>query len=482
MLVMATTHVDIWNQCLNTIRESIAEDSFSTWFGPIKPIRFEGHILTIEVPSQFFYEYIESHFLALLKKAIRQCIGPQGKLEYSVVIDAGGSNNGIPTKVKMPVSSGDAGMKHNPVNPPINSDKMVPNPFVLPGIRNFELDSNLNPSYSFDNFVEGDCNRLARSAGYAVAHKPGGTAYNPLFVFGATGLGKTHLLQAIGNEIKSQNPTKTVLYITSERFINQFMDSVRSNTVSDLMQLYQMVDTLLIDDIQFFANKEKTQDTFFHVFNHLRNSGKQIIVASDRPAHELQGMEERLISRFKWGLSASMQSPDYETRMSILSHKMYNNGIELPSEVVEFLAHHITTNIRELEGALISLLAQASLNRREIDVDLAKNMLENFVEKVSREITIETVQKAVGEFFNLNVDTLKASSRKREVVQARQLAMFFAKELTNQSLKTIGLHFGGRDHSTVIHSLQTVSNLMETDKEFQKQVDALRKKLNMDLG
>lgn len=477
---MAISHIDLWNRCLSSIKGQISADSFNTWFLPIKPLRFDNQVLTIEVPSQFFYEYLEEHFLNMLKKAIRENIGHQGRLEYSVVVE-NGHVSGVPTTIKMPVSSSDSGFKHSSVQPPIGSDKLIPNPFVIPGIKKFEFESNLNPGFSFDNLIEGDCNRLARSAGYAVAHKPGGTAYNPLFVFGSTGLGKTHLLQAIGNEIKAHHPQQTVVYIPSERFISQFMDAVRTNTVSDLMQMYQMMDTLLVDDIQFFANKEKTQDTFFHVFNHLRQSGKQIVVASDRPAHELQGIEERLISRLKWGLSASMQMPDFDTRMSILKTKMYMNGIELPAEVVEYIAHHITHNIRELEGALISLLAQSSLNRREVDLELARNMIQGFMDKVSKEITIESVQKVVCDYLEVQPEQVKASSRKREIVQARQLAMYFAKELTTESLKSIGLHFGGRDHSTVIHSLQTVNNLMDTDKEFKRQVGDLRKRLNMEL-
>lgn len=472
-------HVEIWNSCLNIIREEISADTYSTWFSPIRPIKYENHILTIEVPSQFFYEYLEAHFLVLLKKAIRQSIGLEGRLEYSIVVES--SSTGTPITVKMPVASSDSGIKLNPVNPPLNVEKVIPNAFVIPGIRKFEVESNLNPAFTFDNFIEGDCNRLGRSAGYAVAHKPGGTAYNPLFVFGGVGLGKSHLLQAIGNEIKVEYPKKTVLYITSERFINHFIDAVRTNTVSDFMGLYQMVDALLIDDIQFLAGKEKTQDNFFHVFNHLRQSGKQIVLASDRAPHELEGIEDRLLSRFRWGLTASLQVPDYATRMTILKAKMYQNGIELSPEVVEYLANQITSNIRELEGALISLLAQSSLNRRDIDLELARSMMQNFVEKVAREISIETIQRAVCEYLEVDLDALKAQSRKREIVQARQLAMYFAKELTNQSLKTIGFHFGGRDHSTVIHSLQTVSNLMATDRDFNKQVQTLRKKLNMEV-
>ncbi|MFN0200142.1 MAG: chromosomal replication initiator protein DnaA [Bacteroidia bacterium] len=467
---------EIWEKCLEVVQAEISPDTFNTWFSPIKPVRFENKILTIQVPSQFFYEYLEAHFLQLLRKAILSAIGAEGKLEYSVVI-LGNQNGGTPTTVKMPV---DSGTKPNPVNPPIHPEKDIPSPFAMPGIKRVEIESNLNSGQTFSNFVEGDCNRLAKSASFAVANKPGGTAYNPLFLFGGAGLGKTHLMQAIGNEIKYHQPQKTVLYIPSEQFINQYMDAVRSSTLSDFMSYYQMIDILLVDDIQFLSGKEKTQEHFFHVFNQMRQAGKQIVMASDRPAQELEGIEDRLISRFRWGLSASLDVPDYNTRLSILRTKMYHNGIEMPPEVVEYLANHITNNIRELEGALISLLAQSSFNRQEVDIDLARGLVSSFVDKVARELSIEAIQKVVCDFLGVDMEALKAASRKREIVQARQLAMYFAKELTNQSLKTIGLHFGGRDHSTVIHSLQTVNNLMATDREFQKQVEMIRKKLNVE--
>ncbi|MEL6848504.1 MAG: chromosomal replication initiator protein DnaA, partial [Bacteroidota bacterium] len=327
-----------------------------------------------------------------------------------------------------------------------------------------------------------DCNRLARAAGFAVANKPGITAYNPLFIFSGVGLGKTHLLQAIGNQIKELFPRKAVLYVSSERFINQFVEAVRKGTVNDFMTFYQMIDVLLVDDIQFLSGKEKTQENFFHVFNHLRQSGKQIVLASDRPPHEIEGMEERLLSRFKWGLNASLQMPEYGTRKQILQTKMYQNGIELPDEVVDYIAHNITSNIRELEGALISLLAQSSLNRQEVDIELTRSMLKNFVETVSREITIESIQQIVSEHLGVEIDLMKAKTRKRDIVQARQIAMFFAKELTRHSLKSIGLHFGGRDHSTVIHALQTVNDLITTDKLFKQNVQDIRKRITLEVN
>ncbi|MCB0835985.1 MAG: chromosomal replication initiator protein DnaA [Bacteroidetes bacterium] len=475
---MTTNHVDIWNDCLKLIENEISDQSFDTWFKPIKPVKFEKNILTIEVPSQFFYEWLEEHYLGMLKSAIHACLGPEARLEYSIVIE-NSSHNGAST-VKMPTSSHNSFSTANSLNSQLNVNRPIPNPFVIPGIRKFEVESNLNSSYTFDSYIEGDCNRLARSAGYAVANKPGITAYNPLFIYSGVGLGKTHLLQAIGNQIKELSPRKAVLYVSSERFINQFVEAVRKGTVNDFMNFYQMIDVLLVDDIQFLSGKEKTQDNFFHVFNHLRQSGKQIVLASDRSPNDMEGMEERLLSRFKWGLSTSLQSPDYSTRKQILKSKMYQNGIELPEEVVEYIAHNITTNIRELEGAMISLLAQSSLNRKEVDLDLARSMLQNFVDTVSREVTIDAIQQIVGDHLDVEVELMKAKTRKRDIVQARQIAMFFAKEMTRHSLKSIGSHFGGRDHSTVIHALQTVNDLIATDKYFKQNVNEIRKRLSLE--
>ncbi|MEM7658850.1 MAG: chromosomal replication initiator protein DnaA [Bacteroidota bacterium] len=477
---MTTTHADIWSDCLQLIREEIAPQSFDTWFKPIKPVRMEGHILTIEVPSQFFYEWLEEHYVSLLKRAIHQCLGPEGRLEYSIVIDNQPTNgNGT---VRMPTSSHHGPTHTNHLNNQLNVNRPVPNPFVIPGIRKFEVESNLNATFTFDSFIEGDCNRLARAAGFAVANKPGITAYNPLFIYGGVGLGKTHLLQAIGNQIKQVAPKKAVLYVSSERFINQFVEAVRKGTVNDFMNFYQMIDVLLVDDIQFLSGKEKTQENFFHVFNHLRQSGKQIVLASDRSPNDMEGVEERLLSRFKWGLSANLDVPSYQTRKQILQAKMYHNGIQLQEEVVEFIAHNINTNIRELEGALISLLAQSSLNRSDVNIELARSMLQRFVDTVSREITIDSIQQIVGEHFSVEVELMKAKTRKRQIVQARQIAMYFAKEMTRHSLKAIGLHFGGRDHSTVIHALHTVNDLIATDKLFKQSVTEIRKRISLELG
>jgi chromosomal replication initiator protein len=363
--------------------------------------------------------------------------------------------------------------------PMTGTSTQIKNPFVIPGLRKLQIDSNLNPNYSFENLIEGECNRLARSAGYAVAKKPGGTAFNPLFIYGSVGLGKTHLAHAIGIEIKEQNPEKTVLYVTSEKFTHQFIDAVKNNTVNDFSHFYQLIDVLIIDDVQFFSGKEKTQDVFFHIFNHLHQTGKQIVLTADKPPVEMQGMEQRLLSRFKWGLSADIQVPSLETRVAILEKKMYTDGIELPKEVVEYLAYSITTNIRELEGALISLIAQSSLNKKSITLELAKKMIDKFVKNTAREVSIDYIQKVVCDYFDLPIELLKSKTRKREIVQARQIAMYFAKKMTKSSLANIGLHCGGKDHATVLHACRTVNNLQETDKHFRKYLDDLEKKLSI---
>ena len=432
----------------------------------------------LRYPSHFFYEWLEEHYITLLKKVIKKELGSEGHLEYSIVME-NSANNSSPYTVKLPASNKKA-VKNAPVNMPLNiSDNPIKNPFIIPGLKKVNVDSNLNPAYSFENFVEGDCNRLARSAGYAVANKPGGTAFNPLLIYGGVGLGKTHLAHAIGIGIKNQSPNKTVLYVGSEKFAHQFIDALKNQTTNDFIHFYQMIDVLIIDDVQFFSGKEKTQDVFFHIFNHLHQNGKQIILTSDKPPVEMQGMEQRLLSRFKWGLSADLSTPDLETRIAIMEKKMYGNGIELPREVVEYLAYSINTNIREMEGALTSLLAQASLNKKAITLDLAKQMIDKFVKNTAREVSIDYIQKVVCDYFDLPIEMLKSKTRKREVVQARQISMYFSKKMTKSSLASIGAHCGGKDHATVLHACRTVMNLSETDKQFRVYLEDLEKKLTI---
>ncbi|RLD86051.1 MAG: chromosomal replication initiator protein DnaA [Bacteroidetes bacterium] len=476
---MKKKHVEVWDNILAVIKDNIPLQSFQTWFVPIVPLKLESNILTIQVPSHFFYEWLEEHYINLLKKTIKKELGATGRLEYSIIVENSNYGRGGHS-VKYPTSNKKA-VQNRPVNMPINlgQSNEIPNPFIIPGLKKIKVESQLVDSYSFDNFVEGDCNRLSRSAGWAVSENPGKTAFNPLFVYSQTGLGKTHLAHAIGLQVKNNFSDKVVLYVQTEQFINQFIDSVRNNNQNDFVHFYQMIDVLILDDIQFLAGKEKTQDVFFHVFNHLHQNNKQIIITSDKPPVELKGMEPRLLSRFKWGLAADLQVPDLETRMAILQKKLYADGIEMPYEVIEYLAYSITTNIREMEGALISIMAQSSLNKKEVTLDLARQMIDKFVKSTVREISIDYIQKVVCDYFNLPVEAINSKTRKREIVQARQLAMFFSKKHTKNSLATIGIHCGNKDHATVLHAVKTINNLMETDKQFRVYVDDIDRKLKM---
>jgi chromosomal replication initiator protein len=464
-------HATVWESCLQMIRRNVNMQSFKTWFEPIKAVRLQDNALTIQVPNKFFYEWLEEHYVNLLKTSIRKELGDRGRLEYQILM--GGSAN-------HPITATPA--RAETYVPGMVEAETIKNPFVIPGIKKMRVDPQLNTSYTFDSFIEGDCNRLARSAGLAIAKKPGGTAFNPLVIYGATGLGKTHLAQAIGNDIVERIPNKLVLYVSSENFTNQVINAIRNNAVGDVINFYQMIDVLIIDDIQFFANKFKMQEIFFNIFNQLHQSGRQIVMTSDRPPKDLEGIEDRLISRFKWGLTADLQAPDLETRIAILETKMSRQGVDLPQNVSEFICYHIQSNIRELEGVLISLIAQSSLNRREIDINLAKEVIQSFVTQINKEITVESIQKLVAEHFKLPVEKLQGETRKRSIVIARQLSMYLAKNMTDKSLKAIGENFGGRDHSTVIYSCKTVQDLMETDPFFKDTVAELERKIKMSLS
>jgi chromosomal replication initiator protein len=470
-------HKEVWNNCMKIIKDNVPSISFRTWFEPIIPIRLDKNILTIQVPSPFFYEYLEEKYIDIISRTLRKELGFDAKLEYSIVMENPGQASAKMYTVKLPAKN-QGELKNNPVSVPLNlEENTIKNPFIIPGIKKMNIDPRLNSEYSFDNFVEGECNRLARSAGYAVANNPGGTAFNPLLIYGDSGLGKTHLAHAIGIEIKNKFPEKIVLYVPSNRFQTQFVEAIRNNTKNDFLHFYQMIDILIIDDVHEFAGKEKTQDIFFHIFNHLHQTGKQLILTCDKPPVELQGLEQRLLSRFKWGLSADLQVPDYETRMAILNQKTYKDGILLPEDVVEYIATNITDNVRELEGALISLLAQSTLNKKEITINLAKEMVDKLIKNTKREVSIDYIQKVVCSYFDVPVDALQSKTRKREIVQARQVAMFFSKNLTKSSLATIGSQIGKKDHATVLHACKTVNNLVETDKQFRNQIDEIEKKL-----
>ncbi len=467
----------IWSDCLEIIRQEVDEQNFNTWFKPIVPMRSEMDVLTIQVPSQFFYEWLEENYLPILKKAIHKVIGSNGRLEYSVIVDSGNQRN-PPLMVNYPNGSGmKRGSGQQTQNGNANLDDY--SPFSLKALNPLTVNSRLNPAYSFDNFVEGDCNRLARSAGIAVAKKPGVTSFNPLMLYGGVGVGKTHLVQAIGNEIKRCLPDKVVLYVDQNDFTNQFLNALQNHKLQDFQNFYLQVDLLILDDVQFLAGREKTQEMFFHIFNQLHQSGKQVIMTSDCPPRDLKGFQERLLSRFKWGLTADLQEPDFETKLAIIHNKMESDGIAIPTEVAEYLAYSVDTNLRDMEGVLNSLLFHATLLKKEIDLELAKQVLKNIVKEIQSDVSVDFIQKTVADYFKVSLDSLKAKVKKREIVIPRQLAMYFCKRYTQLTLALIGENFGGRDHSTVIHALESVEDMMKADSNFKNSVEELSKKLKL---
>ena len=458
----------IWESCLAFIKDNVNRSSYHAWFAPIKPvslIREDGEVrLTVELPSRFFYEWLEEHYFKLLNTSVAKAAGPGARLYYKIII-ARSDDHDAPGTMRLPLRPAPA--------PPSVAPKPVPrNEIPLPPVV-----SNLSSSLSFANFVEGDCNRLARSAAQAIAQDPGATSFNPFMVYGGVGLGKTHLIQAIGNRVAERFPSKRVLYVSSERFTNDFVRAIQQNKVGQFSSLYRSIDVLIIDDVQFLTNKEKTQEEFFHVFNELHQLGKQIILSADRPPKDINGIEERLLSRFQWGLTADLQVPELETRMAILQLKAVKEGVELPRDVTTFVARHIKSNIRELEGALVRLITHATLLDEELNPTMAKNALKDLVHTRPANLSIDHIQQIVSEYFEIATDQIRAKTRKREVVQARQLAMFFSRELTQNSLKTIGLQFGGRDHSTVLHANRSVTNQIETNPQYREMVQHLRTSL-----
>ncbi len=474
------TAENAWNDCLEIIQDNISYQKFKSWFEPISPVKLEEDTLTIQVPSQFWYEWLEEHYYNMLRSTIAKVLGENGKLEYSVVVEKSDRLEDN-RSIRLP---------QRPV-PPAKPQEMnsysdyhpgkIENPFVIPGIRKTNIDSNLNDNYIFERYIEGDCNRLARSAAMAIAENPGNNSFNPFFVYGTTGLGKTHLVQSIGNKIKQDFGDQfSVLYVSSETFTNEFVQAIRNNRASEFSMFYRNIDVLLVDDIQFFSGKEKTQEEFFHIFNALHQEGKQIILSSDRAPKDVPDIEERLISRFSWGLSADLQIPEYETRYAILERKANDNGINIDAKIIEFIAHNFKSNVRDLEGAIIKLLATASLKHvDEIDLLMAKTVLKDMVKSSQTQISIEAIQNCVCEYFRIDTNKVREKTRKQEIVEARQVAMYLSKKFTKSSLKTIGLQFGGRDHSTVIHAISTIEERLSTSPKHKRILNELEQKLEV---
>ena len=460
--------ISVWSSCLSSIQSQVPNQSFKTWFEPVKATKLENGELTVQVPSQFFYEWLEEHYYTLIKNTIATFLGDEAKLTY-LVVPPDDSGSALDTHPAAAIRTENVPSPAPRAGYPFPSAE---NEELLPPVKTF-----LNPRYTFTNFIKGDSNQLARAAASAVSNNPGGTSFNPLVLYGGTGLGKTHLIQAIGNYAFEAGKARRVCYVSSEKFTIEFVDAIQSDKTREFSTYYRSMDLLIVDDIQFFSGKEKTQDSFFHTFNTLHQMGKQIVLSSDKPPKDLKGLDERLISRFQWGLTADIQPPDLETRTAILRKKCEDDNIEIPSEVLDFIATNVTSNIRELEGCYISLLAKSSLENREINLELARDVLRLVVSDVHSPITVEEIQRLVAEFFDMPPDLLRAKTRKQEIVNARQIAMYLAKELTNCSLKTIGLHFGGRDHSTVIHAYQSVEDQIKLDSKYRDTLQVVKKKI-----
>jgi chromosomal replication initiator protein len=465
----------VWQRCLAQIQGQVTSLSFKTWFQPILPLKLSDKEITVQVPSQFFYDWVDQHYNALIRETITSVLGEDAKLYYSIASEESEPTAAVNLDAPQPFTA---------AMPIREAQLQLAPPFSVPraAFRQTEqpiAQSNLNPRYTFENFIKGDSNQLARAAALAVGNNPGGTSFNPLVVYGGTGLGKTHLMHALGNHAIALNKAKRVVYVSSEKFTIEFVEAIQSDRVNEFSYFYRSVDLLIVDDIQFFSGKEKTQDNFFHTFNTLYQLGRQIVLSSDVPPKELKGLDERLISRFQSGLTADIQPPDLETRIAILRKKSEDNSFELTQEVIDFIATSVTSNIRELEGCLISLIARASLDSRDITLDLAREVLRMVVNESKSPINIDQIQRTVCEFYDIPEDLLRAKTRKQEVVNARQVAMYLSKELTNSSLKTIGLHFGGRDHSTVIHSCQTIQDRLRNDSVFKQNVDQLRRRVEL---
>lgn len=448
-------------------------EKFRTLFEPIRALKFKNDVLTIQVASAYVYEALEGEFIDILKNALKAVIGPNAKLEYSVVVEKSKASEPLTTTlasshVKRPAAS--------TVYFENNGQGVLKNPFERATNR-IQIDSQLNPSYTMESYIEGACNRLARSAGMAIAQNPGGTAFNPLLIYGGSGLGKTHLAQAIGLEVKQNFPNKVVLYVSTNLFQTQFMEAVRRNEINDFLHFYQLIDVLILDDIHELAGKTGTQNTFFHIFNHLHQSGKQLILTSDKSPAELSGMEDRLLSRFRWGLSAEIKAPDFDTRKEIVLNKARKDGIEFSEDIIEYICKYVNNNVRELEGAMISLLAQSTFNKRDLTVEVVRDILGKMVKKQTAELTVEKIQEIVCGHFHIPAELLQEKTRKREVVQARQLAMYFSKNYTKASLSYIGNQIGKKDHATVLYACKAVADLMETDRKFKTQVEEIQRKL-----
>lgn len=482
----------LWQQCKKALADRIPTQPYNTWIRPVELLEFsesaDSPTFTLSVRDNFHKDWIDRHYGHLLKEAIEEISGDKAGVKYQIVkskvtkqepdlfsqLPESSAESTAPDEYKAAPSQERFGSKPSRSNVNGNSPLTVRRERVSSPIPR-----TLNPRYTFDSFIEADCNRLARSAGIAVANRPGETSFNPYLIYGKVGLGKTHLAHAIGNYIVENNPSLRVLYMTSEAFTNFFVHAIKQNTLTEFTQTFRLIDVLIVDDIQFFGGKEKTQEQFFHLFNDLHQRGKQIILCADRSPAEIAGIEERLLSRFRWGLSADVQPPDLETRIAILHNHAQRYGLMLSEDVIDFIAYNVKDNIRILEGAINRLLAIKQISKnRPIDLAFVQEALHEIIDtRMRKTVSADGIRDIVAESFDLDPDLLIGKSRKRPIVDARQVAMFFCKQLTQLSLEAIGRRFGGRDHSTVIHACRAVQARIDTDPGFQVQVELIGQRL-----
>ena len=444
---------NLWEQALNIIKGEISEISFNTWIKSCTPISISDNILKLSVPNEFTKGILDTRYKDLLIQALKIVTSRKFKIEFYLESDLEEEKE--------------------------NEEKKKENTNDVDGsiVVSDEMSATLNPKYTFQSFVIGNSNRFAHAASLAVAESPA-KAYNPLFIYGGVGLGKTHLMHAIGHYILQENPKAKVVYVSSEKFTNELINAIKDDKNEEFRNKYIKVDVLLIDDIQFIAGKERTQEEFFHTFNALHEENKQIILSSDRPPKEIPTLEDRLRSRFEWGLIADIQPPDFETRMAILKKKADVEGLNVPNEVMVYIATKIKSNIRELEGALIRIIAYSSLTNRDVSVDLASEALKDIISnKESAPVTVKTIQESVANYYNLRIEDLKSQRRTRNIAYPRQIAMYLSRKLTDMSLPKIGEEFGGRDHTTVIHAYEKISENLKTDEGLQSMINDITKKL-----
>lgn len=460
---MSLEHVALWDKCLAIIKDNVEEVAYEKWFVPIKSYSFENGELVLQVPSHFFQEYIEENYTELLRPVITRVYGKGIKLYYKVTV------------VENPIATVNVSSPEKSATVSRNIRQALPaqplSPFQTPEYE--DLDSQLNPYYTFDNYYTSDSNKVARVTGEAVAASPGHNPFNPMFVYGESGVGKTHLVQAIGIKIKEQNPRARVLYLSANLFQQQYTNAVIHNQLNNFINFYQSIEVLLMDDIQEFAGKIQTQNTFFHIFNHLHLNGRQLVLTCDRPPVELEGIVPRLLTRFKWGLQVEVEHPDYALRRSILHNKIERDGLVISDEIVDYIARNVTDNVRDLEGTIVSLMAHAMAFNREVTLELAEQVLARSVRMVKKQITIDSIKDAVCNYYNIKPEKLVMRSRKREIVVARQVAMYLSKKHTSTALASIGSLLGRYDHATVLYACKTIEGQLQVDKELQKAVNEI---------